>query len=97
MWLAFVVFTCCLMVDVLFVLYMNAVAKRNGPEAGMWSALVFAMGALTVLLYIDDHRMLVPALLGNFVGPWIGVKLSPDPIPPAAARYIEKEDDDDAN
>lgn len=69
------VFLSCTSIDILFVMYMHAVASQSGLLAGAYSALVFLVGAFTVLMYVDDHRLLIPALVGNFVGPLLAVEL----------------------
>ena len=42
--------------------------------AAFWAAAIYVVAAFTVVEYTADHWMVVPAVLGAFVGTAVGVK-----------------------
>lgn len=42
--------------------------------AGFWATVVTLCTAVAAINYVEDHRMLIPALLGAFCGTYVGMK-----------------------
>lgn len=54
--------------------YTLEVAAKDAVSAGLWSAVIVGCGAFTVVSYTTDRWLLIPALLGAFLGTYIAVK-----------------------
>lgn len=60
-------------VDFLWTRYTIEVANRRPIRAAACSAAIAAFGAVGVISYIDDKRLLPAAVIGYFIGTWIAV------------------------
>lgn len=60
--------------DIIWALYIKAAANNHTWKAAVSSALIVAMGSFTVLEYTQNHWMVVPALLGAFVGTFVTIE-----------------------
>lgn len=60
--------------DICWTRYMQRVASKEPVVAGMWSAGIVAIGAVSVMAYVNDPLYLIPAGLGAFVGTWWSVR-----------------------
>jgi hypothetical protein len=60
--------------DIMWTKYTISVASRAPVSAGIYSAMIIIMGAVTVVSYTEDHTMVIPAALGAFVGTYLAVK-----------------------
>ncbi len=63
------------LLDVAWVLYMRASAKKAAIAASVWAAAIHGFSALAVLTYTDDHRYLSATMLGTIVGTFAVLKL----------------------
>lgn len=61
-------------IDLVWVKYIQACAERKTLWAASLSTVVWGAGALVVLGYTQDHTLLLPGLLGAFVGTFLGIK-----------------------
>lgn len=52
---------------------MHSAAKHPHRAAG-WSAAIIAFGAVSVVSYTTNHWLLIPALLGAYVGTYVAVR-----------------------
>lgn len=68
------VFALSVAVDVFWTKYTLAVAAKQALRAAWWSAAIAGFGALTILSYMDDKRLLPFAVIGYFVGTYFAVK-----------------------
>ena len=59
--------------DVCWTMYFIEVEKRRPTPAGLWGAAILLFGAVVTLNYVDDHRLLIAAVLGSFLGVWVTV------------------------
>lgn len=59
--------------DWLWTRYTMAVYYGNPVHAGIFSALIIALGSFVTLSYIQDKRYLIPAMLGAFLGTFLAV------------------------
>lgn len=69
------VFSIALLVDILWVLYIRAVSKDLALMASFLGTALYASSAYVTINYVADNYMLIPALLGAFVGTGIAMKL----------------------
>lgn len=60
-------------VDFLWTRYTIEVTNRRAVRAALCSAGIAAFGAIGVISYIDDRRLLPAAVIGYFIGTWIAV------------------------
>jgi hypothetical protein len=71
---ALLVFLATLTADICWARYTGHAANGERWAAAWWGAGIYAFGAFTVVVYTADHWMVVPAVLGAFVGTAVGVK-----------------------
>lgn len=62
------IFIATIVVDVAWTLYMIKVEERKAIQSGIWAVVIYLLGALVVLSYSTNHLMLIPAVLGSFIG-----------------------------
>lgn len=58
--------------DWIWVKYIQACADRRTLAASSYSAFVWGMGAAIVVGYTKDHSLLIPGVVGAFVGTYLG-------------------------
>ena len=61
--------------DFVWAKYTYAMTGRRPVAAGFYASAIFALGGVAVLSYAANPWMLVPAVLGAFVGTWAAVRL----------------------
>jgi hypothetical protein len=64
--------------DVVWILYMNSVADKRPWLSAALATVLYVVGGLTVLAYIDDPGVLVAGGLGAFAGTALGVAIKSD-------------------
>lgn len=72
--------------------YAIAVQGRHALKASAMAVGIILVGAVSTVAYVEDHRMVVPAVLGAFVGTYFTVRRSrPEPQDPAVlmAQLLE--------
>ena len=69
-----IAFFAMIVLDWFWAYYTLYVVERRASLAGLYAAGIALCGALTVILYIDNHWMIVPTALGSYVGTWFAVK-----------------------
>ena len=62
------IFIATIIVDVAWTLYLIKVEERNVLQSGVWAVVIYLLGALIVLSYSTNHFLLIPAVLGSFIG-----------------------------
>lgn len=68
------VFLATTFVDVAWTKYTLAVAAKHAVRASLWSTIIVAVGAFSVLSYTQDNLALIPAAAGAFVGTFWAVR-----------------------
>lgn len=68
------VFAATAIADVCWARYTAHASNGDRWAAASWGVGIYLAGAFTVLQYTADHWMVVPAVLGAFVGTAVGVK-----------------------
>lgn len=66
-------FILTLLADVCWTQYNMRSAEKRAHPAAFWSALIVAVGGLNVLLYTTSHWLLIPAILGAYLGTWVTI------------------------
>lgn len=61
-------------VDWAWAQYSMALADRRAFAGSVWAVLILVPSAWTIMSYVHDPRMLIPAAIGAFVGTYISVK-----------------------
>jgi hypothetical protein len=62
------IFIATIIVDVAWTLYLIKVEERKVFQSGFWAVVIYLFGALIVLSYSNNHLLLIPAVLGSFIG-----------------------------
>ena len=65
------VFLSMIFVDYRWGIYMKAMANHEALKASVAGALIMLAGAFTAIGYIEDHYLLIPAVLGGFIGTYV--------------------------
>lgn len=62
------VFCATVALDVAYVLYTRRTMEGRAIQAGFWASAIWALGAWIVIAYVNNHWLIVVALVGSFVG-----------------------------
>jgi hypothetical protein len=54
--------------DVCWTMYFVEVEKRKSISAGLWGSAILLFGSVVTINYVDDHRLLIAAIIGSFIG-----------------------------
>lgn len=76
--------------DLLWVVYMQTVARGQRAAAGATAAVLFAASGLTTLAYVEDPAVLVAGTLGAFAGTFVAVRKKKETNGPAAEVDVPK-------
>lgn len=71
MWVASFVFA--VLIDVVYTLWIKAVADHKRVAASVWSALCPLLGFLSLLVCLDAYSAILPAAVGHALGTWIAM------------------------
>jgi uncharacterized membrane protein YfcA len=74
MWLYISTFLAVALTDVLYVYFLKSVQNNKPLSASLWSVVVTFTASVAVINYTEDHLALIPALLGAFLGTYLGMK-----------------------
>lgn len=69
-----VTFFAVFLTDIIYTFYLKSVQLNNIWKACFWATAVTATASVAVISYTENHMMLIPSLLGAFVGTWFGMK-----------------------
>lgn len=72
--------------DLLWVVYMQTVARGQRSTAGATAAVLYAASGLTTLAYVADPGVLVAGTLGAFAGTFVAVRRNKEPDVRTAAE-----------
>ncbi len=67
------VFSAAFFADWCFALYIRRAAEGRSHFAAWWSMLIVAFGAINVVSYTKDLRLLAPMLVGYYIGTFVAV------------------------
>lgn len=68
------VFCLCAFVDILWINWTRSSVAGRALAAAGYSALIQLVGVVSILLVVDDRRLLVANVCGHAFGSYIGVK-----------------------
>lgn len=71
---ALIVFAALFALDIVWARYTSAIADHRRLLASSFAAAIIALGAFATINYIDDPRMIIPAMAGAFCGTFVGTK-----------------------
>ena len=74
MWKYIVVFFAVFFTDVASTYYLKAVQNNKPLIASVWATVVTLTASIVVIEYTTNNYMLIPALMGAFVGTYVGMK-----------------------
>jgi len=63
-----------LFTDIVYTLLLKSVQNDKPVAASIWASLITFLGGIAVINYTTDNMMIIPAVLGAFVGTYIGMK-----------------------
>lgn len=75
MWIYLLVFTLAVLVDVLYVIWVSAIGAKRAYLAAFAGTGISAGGVVNVINVVDNHLLVLPYLLGAFVGVVLGCKI----------------------
>lgn len=64
--------------DYVWALYTYAIGNKNPWLSGCYAGGIILLSGIATVGYVSDTRMMVPAMLGAFVGTFVAVKRSAD-------------------
>lgn len=72
----FMVMGLMVVVDACWAKYTLAMQRKDAMISGLWSVGIMLCGALVTVNYVGDKTMLIPAVIGAFLGTYLAVKHS---------------------
>ena len=57
---------------------ISKIEKKKPHPAALWGTGLYIAGAVTIIFYNKDNWYLIPAILGSYVGIYLGVKYEKD-------------------
>lgn len=72
---AILIFFVVALADFLWAAYIRHIAEGNPLKSAIYAAFISAVGSIATIVYVSDHRMIVPMILGAFVGTYFSVYL----------------------
>lgn len=73
MWDYVFTFFAVVVLDIVNTYYLQSITNHKPFLASFWAVIVTFVGAYAVINYTSNHMMLIPALLGAFVGTYIAM------------------------
>lgn len=58
--------------DAIWARYISAISSNSKLAASGWSVLVIGLGAYVIVSYVEDRRLVLPAMVGAFIGTYLG-------------------------
>lgn len=74
MWDYLFTFFAVLILDIVNTYYLQSINNHKPFLASFWAVIVTFVSAYAIINYTTNHMMLIPALLGAFVGTYIAMK-----------------------
>jgi hypothetical protein len=71
-WIA--VFLILAVADVCWTYYFIKISERKSVEAGIWGSAIYLCSAFGILSYTEDRTLVIPAVLGSFLGTYLTVE-----------------------
>lgn len=68
------VFVAVFVLDILWALYIKRVGRGDRIKAANLAAVLYVLGAFVITEYVGNPWMLVPAVVGSWLGTYVGSK-----------------------
>lgn len=68
------VFLAMTIADICWTLYFIKIDERKSVAAGIWGSAIYLCGAFGVMSYTQDKTLIIPAIIGSFVGTYLTVE-----------------------
>ena len=72
----FFVFLLVGLVNFLWARYITHIADARAAKAALYGTTISLLGNLVTIIYISDHRVIIPAAFGTFIGTYLSVRMS---------------------
>jgi hypothetical protein len=72
------IFVTYVIIDVLYALYVQSVAKQRPIPAALFGSAIYSLGAYGVVTYSHNMWYLIPLASGAFLGTYLVVKYKKD-------------------
>jgi uncharacterized membrane protein YfcA len=63
-----------LFTDIVYTLLLKSVQNDKPIAASLWASTITFLGGVAVINYTTNNMMIIPAVLGAFVGTYIGMR-----------------------
>ena len=74
MWAYIFTFLSMLVTDIVYTQLLKSVQNNKPFAASIWASLITFLGGVAIINYTNDNKMIIPAVLGAFVGTFIGMR-----------------------
>ena len=74
MWAYIFTFLSMLVTDIVYTQLLKSVQNDKPFAASIWASLITFLGGVAIINYTNDNKMIIPAVLGAFVGTYIGMR-----------------------
>lgn len=71
LWKGLLIFGATAVSDLIWTMWILHATAGHKWRAASFSSAVIVLSGVTVVSYVEDHRLLAPAALGAFVGTWL--------------------------
>src|SRR5258708_2143593 len=68
------VFVAVAVSDVCWTKYIHHTAEGHRHIAARWSALIYLIGSISIMEYVNNRWLILPAAAGAYVGALVGIK-----------------------
>jgi hypothetical protein len=60
--------------DVVYTQLLKSVQNDRPLASSIWASAITFLGGVAIINYTNDNMMIIPAVLGAFVGTYVGMK-----------------------
>lgn len=60
--------------DVCWTLYFMKVSEKKALQSAFWGSIIILFGAVSTTSYVNDHSLVLAAILGAFIGTYVTVR-----------------------
>ncbi len=61
--------------DLIYTRYLKCVQDNKPFMASFWSMFCYLGASIAIINFTENHLLLIPALIGAFVGTYVGMKI----------------------
>lgn len=73
-WEYLLAFLAMFFTDIIYTYYLRAVQCESAVPAGLWAAILYILTSVVIIGYIHNPWLLIPSVLGAFLGTYVGIK-----------------------